>query len=284
MTPERQKSDFVHLHTHSEYSLLDGASRIEDMVALSKELGMGALALTDHGNMFGAIRFYKLAQKAGIKPIIGAEVYIAPRDRREKEIRADIPEASFHLTLLAKNETGYYNLIKLVSLGYLEGFYYKPRIDKEILSKYGAGLIGLSGCLKGEVNWHLLHEDFESAMAAAASYQEVLGTENFYLEVMRNGLPEQEKIIPRLIELSRTLDIPVVATNDCHYLKPDDALAQDALLCIQTGKRLKEKDRLRLNAPGFYFRSGSEMESLFSDLPEAIKCTREIAERCNLLL
>jgi len=284
MSPERPRSDFVHLHTHSEFSLLDGAARIEDMVRLVKELGMSALALTDHGNMFGAIRFYKAAQKAGIKPIIGAEVYVAPGDRREKEIRADIPEASFHLTLLVRNETGYYNLIKLVSLGYLEGFYYKPRIDKEILSEYSAGLIGLSGCLKGEVNWHLLRDDFEAAMAAASSYQEVLGQKNFYLELMRNGLPEQERILPRIIELSRTLDIPVVATNDCHYLKPEDALAQDTLLCIQTGKRLKDRDRLRLHPGGFYFRSGAEMEAIFSDLPDAIKSSREIAERCNLLL
>lgn len=284
MSPERQKSEFVHLHTHSEFSLLDGAAPIEDMIKMAKEMGMPALALTDHGNMFGAIKFYKAAQKAGVKPIIGAEVYVAPMNRRLKEIRADIPEASFHLTLLCKNETGYYNLIKLVSLGYLEGFYYKPRIDKELLTKYAEGLIGLSGCLKGEVNWYLLRDDYERAMAAASSYQELLGTDNFYLEIMRTGLPEQEKIIPKIIELARTLDIQIVATNDCHYLKPDDALAQDVLLCIQTGKRLKDKDRLRLSAGGFYFRSDTEMRELFSDIPEAIRHTREIADRCNLLL
>ncbi|MEO0019082.1 MAG: DNA polymerase III subunit alpha [candidate division WOR-3 bacterium] len=284
MSPERQKSDFVHLHTHSEYSLLDGATPIEDMVKLAKDFGMPALALTDHGNMFGAIKFYKAAQKAGIKPIIGAEVYVAPRDRRLKEIRADIPEASFHLTLLCRNETGYYNLIKLVSLAYLEGFYYKPRIDKELLAKYAQGLIGLSGCLKGEVNWHLLREDYEGAMAAAASYQEILGPDNFYLEIMRTGLPDQERIIPKILDLSSTLDIPIVATNDCHYLRPEDALAQDVLLCIQTGKRLKDKDRLRLNSTGFYFRSGAEMQTLFSDIPEATKNSKEIADRCNLLL
>ncbi len=283
--PERKgKADFVHLHNHSEFSLLDGASRLDDMVNRAKELGMTAIALTDHGNMFGAIKFYKAAQKAGLKPIIGAEVYIAPGSRHDREISADVPEASFHLTLLCQDETGYYNLIKLVSLAYLEGFYYKPRIDKELLEKYHDGLIGLSGCLKGEVNWFLLRDNPDAAMQAAATYQEILGPGNFYLEVMRTGLPEQERIIPRVIELSRTLDIPVVATNDCHYLTPEDARAQDALVCIQTGKRLRDRERLRLSGSAFYFRSAAEMQELFADLPEAVLNTREVADRCNLLL
>ncbi len=281
---KEQKSDFVHLHNHSEYSLLDGASRIDDMINLAREFGMPALALTDHGNMFGAIKFYKAAKQAKIKPIIGAEVYIAPGNRQEKEVRTDIPEASFHLTLLCQNETGYYNLIKLLSLGYLEGFYYKPRIDKEILAKYSQGLIALSGCLKGEVNWFLTRGNPDAAMHAAAQYQEILGRENFYLEVMRNGLAEQEKIIPAILELAETLAIPVVATNDCHYLRPEDSRAQDVLLCIQTGKRLKDKDRLRLTGGTFHFRSGEEMLQLFSELPEAVQRTREIAERCDLVL
>ncbi len=276
--------DFVHLHNHSEYSLLDGASRIEEMVLQAKEFGMEALALTDHGNMFGAINFYQTAQQAKIKPIIGAEIYVAPRDRREKEIRSDVPEASFHLTVLCQNETGYYNLIKLVSYAYLEGFYYKPRVDKELLSKYSSGLIALSGCLKGEVNWYLLRNEQQKAMEAAASYQEIFGQKNFFLEIMRNGLSEQEQIIPGVIEISQALDVPLVATNDCHYIMPDDARVQDVLLCIQTGKRLKDKDRLRLNSTGFYFRSPAEMKTLFADLPEAIKSTVEIAERCNLLI
>jgi DNA polymerase-3 subunit alpha len=284
MSPDKKQCDFVHLHVHSEYSLLDGASRIEDLVLLAREMGMTALALTDHGNMFGAIKFYKAAQRVGIKPIIGAEVYVAPRDRREKEIRSDIPEASFHLTLLCRNETGYHNLIKLVSLGYLEGFYYKPRVDKELLAKYHDGLIALSGCLKGEVNWYLLRGDQQAAMDTAARYQEIFGPDNFYLEVMRTGLPEQEAILPQLVELSRTLDIPLVATNDCHYLRSDDARAQDVLLCIQTGKRLKDRDRLRLNSEGYYLRSETEMEELFKEVPAAVKNTRLIADRCNLIL
>lgn len=254
------------------------------MVLKAREMGMTALALTDHGNMFGAVKFYKAARNAGLKPIIGAEVYVAPRDRRDREMRSDIPEASFHLTLLCKNETGYHNLIKLVSLGYLEGFYYKPRVDKELLNRYHDGLIALSGCLKGEVNWFILHDDPQTAMAAAATYQEIFGSENFYLEVMRTGLPEQEKILPHIAELAKTLDIPMVATNDCHYLNPDDARVQDVLLCIQTGKRLKDKDRLRLNASGYYLRSGAEMEKLFRELPSAVRNTRVIAERCELVL
>lgn len=284
MPRERQKVDFVHLHNHSEYSLLDGATRIEDMVQLAKEMGMEAVALTDHGGMFGVIKFYQTAQRAGVKPIIGAEVYIAPRHRQEKEHHIDVPEASFHLTLLCANETGYRNLIKLVSLGYLEGFYYKPRVDKELLAKYHSGLIALSGCLKGEVNWYLLRQDIDSAMRAAASYQEIFGRENFYLEVMRTGLPEQEKIIPDIVDISRALDIPIVATNDCHYLKPEDARAQDVLVCLQTNKRLKDKERLRLAGNGFYFRSGTEMLELFKDLPEAVSNTRAVAEKCECVL
>ncbi|MEO0026453.1 MAG: DNA polymerase III subunit alpha, partial [candidate division WOR-3 bacterium] len=284
MPPNTRGVDFIHLHVHSEYSLLDGAAKIEELVLQAKEMGMTALALTDHGNMFGAVKFYKAARNAGLKPIIGAEVYVAPRNRREREIRSDIPEASFHLTLLCKNETGYHNLIKLVSLGYLEGFYYKPRVDKELLSRYYEGLIALSGCLKGEVNWYILHDDLQTAMASAATYQEIFGSENFYLEVMRTGLPEQEKILPQVAELAKALDIPLVATNDCHYLKPDDARAQDVLLCIQTGKRLKDKDRLRLNASGYYLRSGTEMEKLFQELPSAVRNTKMVAERCELVL
>jgi len=284
MRGQESKANFVHLHNHSEFSLLDGASRIDEMVQLAKEMGMEAVALTDHGAMFGVIKFYQAAQRTGVKPIIGAEVYIAPRDRREKEHNIEVPEASFHLTLLCANETGYRNLVKLVSLGYLEGFYYKPRIDKELLTQYHSGLIALSGCLKGEVNWYLLHRDFDSAMRAAARYQEIFGRENFYLEVMRTGLPEQEQLIPDIVELSRALDIPIVATNDCHYLKPEDARAQDVLVCLQTNKRLKDKERLRLPGSGFYFRSATEMYELFQDLPEAVLNTRVVAEKCNCYL
>jgi DNA polymerase-3 subunit alpha len=284
VTKKPPVADFVHLHNHSEYSLLDGASRIEAMVKLAAGYGMPALAITDHGNMFGAIKFYKEAQKAGVKPIIGAEVYVAPHDRRERKIHADIPESSFHLTLLCRDETGYHNLIKLVSKAYLEGFYYRPRIDKELLAEHAAGLLGLSGCLKGEVNYFLRRNDPERAMQAAAGYQQILGPENFYLEVMRAGWQEQEKIIPGIVELSSTLDVPIVATNDCHYLQPDDARAHDVLVCIQTGKRVSDQDRLKMTSDQLHFRSPQEMERAFADMPDAVRRTREVADRCNLLL
>ncbi|MBM3322398.1 DNA polymerase III subunit alpha [candidate division WOR-3 bacterium] len=282
--PRRPVADFVHLHNHTEYSLLDGASRIEEVVKLAAEYGMPALAITDHGNMFGAVKFYKQAQKAGVKPIVGIETYVAPHDRRERKIHADIPESSFHLTLLARDETGYHNLMKLSSTAYLDGFYYKPRIDKELLAAHAAGLLALSGCLKGEVSYYLRRGDTDKAMQAAAGYQEILGTENFYLEVMRCGAGDEEKVGARLVELGSALDIPLVATNDCHYLRPDDARAHDALVCIQTGKRLSDTARMNMTMNQLHFRSPAEMQDLFADLPDAVHRTREVADRCNLLL
>ncbi len=281
---KKSPADFVHLHTHTEYSLLDGATRIEEMVKLAAQLRMPALAITDHGVLFGAVKFYKEAQRAGIKPIIGAEVYVAPGDRRERKLDAETQEASFHLTLLCRNEKGYHNLMKLVTLAHLEGFYYKPRIDKGLLAEHADGLLALSGCLKGEVNFYLRRGDSERAMRVAAEYQQLLGPENFYLEVMRSGVPEQEKIIPGIMELSSALDIPMVATNDCHYLRPEDAKAQDVLVCIQTGKRLDEPGRMRMGTSQLYFRSPEEMERIFADIPGAVRHTREVADRCNLLL
>jgi len=276
--------DFVHLHNHTEYSLLDGASSVEAVVKLAAEFRMPALAITDHGNMFGAIKFYKEAQKVGVKPIIGAEMYVAPRSRTEKKPDSDVHEASFHLTLLCRNETGYHNLMKLTTRAYLEGFYYRPRIDKELLAAHADGLIGMSGCLKGEVNYYLRRGDSERAMQAASQYQQILGPENFYLEVMRAGFADQEKIIPGIRELSSTLDIPIVATNDCHYLRPDDARAHDALVCIQTGKKLSDQNRMKMSSNELYFRSQQEMAKIFADMPEAVRRTREVADRCNLLL
>ncbi len=276
-------ADFVHLHNHSEYSLLDGASPIDDMVKLAAEYGMPSLAITDHGNLFGAIRFYKAAQKVGVKPIIGAEVYVAPGDRRERKVHQDILESSFHLTLLCRDDTGWHNLIKLVSLGFLEGFYYKPRVDKELLERHSAGLVALSGCLKGEVGFYLRRGDSERALEAAAAYQGIFGAENFYLEVMRAGLEEQERIIPGLKEIGGTLDIPLVATNDCHYLRPEDVKAHDALVCIQTGKRMTDTNRLRMTQARLHFRTPAEMAEAFADMPDAVKRTREVADRCNLL-
>jgi DNA polymerase-3 subunit alpha len=276
--------DFVHLHNHTEYSLLDGASSVEAVVKLAAEYGMPALAITDHGNMFGAIKFYKEAQRAGVKPIVGAEMYVAPRSRTERKPDSDVHEASFHLTLLCRDEIGYHNLMKLTTRAFLEGFYYRPRIDKELLAEHAEGLIGMSGCLKGEVNHYLRRAEPERAMQAASEYQQILGTENFYLEVMRAGFVEQERIVPAIRELSSTLDIPMVATNDCHYLRPDDARAHDALVCIQTGKKLSDQNRLRMSSNALYFRSPAEMASVFADMPEAVRRTREVADRCNLRL
>lgn len=284
MPSKTATASFVHLHNHSEFSLLDGASRIEDMVKLAAEFGMPALAVTDHGNLFGAIRFFKAAEKAGVKPIVGAEVYVAPGDRRERKQYPGIGDASFHLTLLCRDETGWHNLMKLVSLGWLEGFYYKPRIDRELLAQHAAGLIGLSGCLKGEVGHWLLRDEAEQAMTAAAAYQAILGPENFYLEAMRSGLPEQEKIIPGLKEISAALGIAIVATNDCHYLRPEDVRAHDALVCIQTGRRMKDTGRLSMAGADFHFRSPEEMLQVFADMPDAVKRTREVADKCNLNL
>lgn len=245
---------------------------------------MPAVAATDHGNLFCAVKFYKAARRAGVKPIIGAEVYVAPGDRRERKIHPDIQESSFHLTLLCRNDTGYHNLVKLVSRAYLEGFYYRPRIDKELLGKYAEGLIGMSGCLKGEVNWWLTRGDTEAAMRVASGYQELLGPDNFYLEAMRAGFEEQESIIPGIVGVSQSLDIPIVATNDCHYLRAEDARAHDVLVCIQTGKRLDDNRRLRMSTGELYFRSPEEMARKFHDMPEAVTRTVEVAGRCNLTL
>lgn len=276
--------EFIHLHNHTEYSLLDGAMRIEELVKTAKRMGMSSLAITDHGNLFGVVEFYNKAMDNGIKPIIGIETYVAPRDRKEKRIYPDIPESNFHFILLATNEKGYKNLLKLSSLAYLEGFYYKPRIDKELLNQYREGLIGLSGCLKGEIPYYLLRGDKEKARKSALEYQEILGKGNFFLEIQDLALPENKKVIPEMLELSKSLDIPVVATNDCHYLSKEDAHTHDVLLCIQTGKKLSDRYRLRFNTQEVYFKSPEEMVSLFSEVPEAIKNTLKISERCNLLL
>ena len=279
-------SDFVPLHLHTEYSLLDGAIKISELVEQAVAYKMPALAITDHGNLFGAVEFYKKATKAGIKPIIGCEVYVAPNsrlDRAKTSIDSTLSEeAAFHLILLARDSSGYKNLTTLVSKAYLEGFYYKPRIDKDILEQYSGGLIGLSACLKGEIPYYLKHGNVEKARETALQYKHILGPENFYFELQHNGLAEQEEVNTLLVELSKELHIPLVATNDCHYLRRDDAKAHDILLCIQTGKTVKDEKRLRLSTDEFYFKSPEEMKEAFRDMPEAIMNTRTIAERCNL--
>ena len=276
-------SDFVHLHTHTEYSLLDGANQIDDLIELAQKFKMPALAITDHGNMFGAVEFYQKAIKGGVKPIIGCEVYVAPASRLEKNALG-IKNASYHLILLASDAAGYKNLLKLITSAHLEGFYYRPRIDKEILSQHSKGLIGLSSCLKGEVPYKINKGDMEGAKKALGEYIDILGKENFYLEIMDNRIEEQNKVNKELISLSKEFGMPLVATNDCHYLKKEDAKAHDILLCIQTGKTINDTDRLRFSTDDFYFKSPEEMHKAFKDMPEALINTKVIAERCNLEL
>jgi DNA polymerase III subunit alpha len=277
------RSEFIHLHLHTQYSLLDGACRIPEILTLANQHKMDSLAITDHGNMFGAIDFYLEAQRCGIKPIIGCEAYVAPASRLDKTSSA-INEASYHLILLARDETGYQNLMKLVSIGYLEGFYYRPRIDKEALNQYSRGLIGLTACLKGEIPVLLQQRRFNDALKAADTYLNIFGKDNFYLEVQGNSIPEQRIVNEGLIKISKELNIGLVATNDVHYLSRDKAASHEALLCIQTQTTLDDPKRMRFQTDEFYFTSPLEMKNLFKDLPEAINNTLEIAQRCNLEL
>ncbi len=278
-------ADFVHLHLHTEYSLLDGAISVDSLVRKAVELKMPAVAVTDHGNLFSAIDFYQKALKAGVKPIIGCEIYVAPGSRFEKTLpsgRSD--EEFYHLILLARNKQGYRNLLKLVTAGYLEGFYYKPRIDKELLHQHAEGLIGLSACLGGEIPSLLLQDRYEEAKKTAVEYRSLLGQENFYLELQDNGIPEQETANRALLKLSADTGIPVVATNDCHYLEMADHKSHDALLCIQTGKTVRDANRMRFTSETFYLKTPEEMKKAFSYVPEAVANTLRIAERCNLEL
>ena len=278
-----QHVDFVHLHLHTQFSLLDGAIRLDELFARAKEFRMPALAITDHGSMFGALEFYQQALRAGIKPIVGCEVYVAPGSRFEKTSKG-ISEASYHLILLAKNLTGYRNLLKLVSAGYFEGFYYRPRVDKELLQQYNEGLIALSACLQGEIPFCLVREDEKKALAAAEELKNIFSDRRFFLELQENKIPEQAKANAGLMRLARDLSLPLVATNDCHYLRREDAKAHEVLLCIQTGKTLRDPDRMRFSTEEFFFRSAEEMEAAFASCPESLKNTVEIAERCNLEL
>jgi DNA polymerase-3 subunit alpha len=269
---------FVHLHTHTEYSLLDGASVIEDLVIRCKELGMDALAITDHGVMYGAVEFYKAAHKHGIKPIIGCEVYVAPRSRFDKAGKADKEYA--HLVLLAKNTVGYENLIKLVSLAYTEGYYYKPRIDYDLLERHSEGLVCLSACLAGDIPQYLLNGNFEEAKNLASRLKNMFPGD-FYIEIQDHNIPEQRQVLPQLIKLARALELPLVATNDVHYINKEDAEMHDVLLCIQTGKTLDEPGRMRFSTQEFYLKTEEEMTALFDNVPDSLSSTVEIAEKCN---
>lgn len=281
------KEEFIHLHLHTEYSLLDGAIRIDELIEQAKIYGMPAVAITDHGNLFGAVDFLKKAQKEEIKPIIGCEVYIAPQSRFDKtRINKDpsMPEeASFHLTLLVENEEGYKNLTRLITRSYLEGFYYKPRIDMELLSQHHRGLIALSGCLKGEIPYNIIYENRQKAENTAKKLKEIFEGD-FFLEMQSNKIPEQQIANRGLLEISKRFDIPVVATNDCHYLRRSDARAHEILLCIQTGKTIKDEKRLRFQSDDFYFKSPQEMFRAFSEIPQALKNTILIAEKCDFNL
>ncbi len=273
---------FTHLHVHSEYSLLDGACRVPELVARAKELGQDSLALTDHGVMYGAVAFYKACQKAGVKPILGVEAYIAAGSRHDKA--GPLANERHHLVLLCENNEGYANLMKLVSLSFTEGFYRKPRMDREILRKYSGGLIALSGCLAGDVPSALMDGNYEKAKACALEYRDIFGEGNFFLEVQDHSLPEEAQIRPQLIRLSRETGIPLVCTNDTHYLRQEDAKTQKILLCIQTNHTYKEDTGMDLGSEEFYLKSEDQMRELFGDVPEALENTARIAERCNVEL
>ena len=275
--------DFVHLHTHSDYSLLDGASSIKSLVKKAKSLGMRHLALTDHGNMFGALRFYNAAKAEGINPIIGCEFYVAPGSRLVKS-GTEKGNKYHHLVLLAKNETGYRNLISLTSAGYTEGFYYKPRIDDELLASHADGLICLTACLAGEVPQKILSGDMNGALEKTGFYRELFGPENFYLEIQDHGIPEQRNVTRGLVELSKKTGLRLVATNDSHYTNRTDANAQDILICIGTNRKKNESNRMRFYDQEFYLKSADEMERIFHELPDALAATLEIAEKCNLTI
>ena len=273
--------NFVHLHLHTDYSLLDGACEIDRLMDRAAGLRMPAVAITDHGNLFGAVKFYEAALKRGLKPILGCEVYVATTSRFDRSPEADRP---FHLVLLCENERGYRNLLKLASSAFLEGYYYKPRIDKALLARHADGLIGLSGCLRGEVAVALCADRLDAARQAAYDLRDIFGKGNFYLEIQDQGLAEEKRINPQMIHLSRETGIPLVATNDCHYLSQADARAQDVLVCIQTGKTLSDASRMKFATDQFYFKSPEEMQAVFGEAPEALSRTLEIAERCNVHL
>ncbi len=278
-------ANFVHLHFHSEYSLLDGAISLDKAIKQAHEFKMAALAITDHGNLFGAIKFYRKAYAMGIKPIIGCEVYVAPHSRKVGAAQPlSSTETSYHLVLLVKDIIGYKNLMNLVSLGYLEGFYRKPRVDKELLEKFHGGLICLSGCIKGEVPSLILKGKLKQAEEAAKWYQSTFGKGNYYLELLDHGLQDEKKVIEGLIKISDNLAIPLVATNDVHYIKKEDASVHDILLCIQTQTKVQDTKRLKFSSDEFYFKSSQEMSELFRDHPKALSNTVEIAEHCNLEL
>ncbi|MDR0433953.1 MAG: DNA polymerase III subunit alpha, partial [Gracilibacteraceae bacterium] len=274
------KAGFVHLHVHTQYSLLDGAASIDKLTRRAKELGMEALAITDHGVMYGVIDFYRACREQGIKPIIGCEIYVAPYSRHEKTPGRD--DKNYHLILLAENNEGYHNIVRIVSLAHLEGFYYKPRADKELLRKYSAGVICLSACLAGEVAELLSAGDEAGAERAAREYLDIFGAGNYFLELQDYGSEEQLRVNAALRDLSARLGVPLVATNDLHYVNREDAFAQDVLMCLQMGKTLSDTSRLTFSSQEFYLKSRAEMEKMFGREPRVLDITEEIAARCQV--
>src|SRR6476661_4353749 len=277
-------SQFVHLHLHTDYSMLDGACDVEKLCHRAKELGMPAVAMTDHGNIFGAVHFVNAAKAAGIKPIIGCELYVCKKD--DHRIARTPPEGDTynHLLVLAENEEGYRNLVKITSEASLRGFYYKPRVSKAFLAEHSKGLIGLSGCLKGEVAERLMVDNYDAARNAAVTYSDIFGRNNFFLEIQDQGLEQEHRIHSSLFRLEKELGLPLVATNDSHYLCEDDAHAQDVMLCIQTGKSIQDTNRMKFQGSGFFVKSHDEMQHVFKDAPDVLSRTLAIAERCNMRL
>ena len=275
-----KSTPFVHLHCHTDYSLLDGACEISQLMDLAEEQKMPAIAMTDHGNLFGAVEFYNHANDKGIQPIIGCEVYVAQQGRTNK---SDTNRYN-HLVLLCENQEGYRNLVKLVSTGYLEGFYYKPRIDKDLLSRHSKGLIALSACLRGDINETLLADRYEDARRMAYEYTDLFGKNNFFLELQDHGLEPDARVLPLINRLSSDTGVPLVATNDSHYLRKDDARAHEIMLCIQTGKTMSDPNRMRFDQPAFYIKSRDEMMELFGEVEDALDRTWDIAQRCHVKL
>lgn len=272
---------FTHLHVHTEYSLLDASSKIKELTAQAKELGMDSLAITDHGVMYGVIDFYRAARENGIKPIIGCEIYVAPGSRFDREAGSG-EDRYYHMILLAENNTGYQNLMKIVSKGFVEGFYYKPRVDDEVLRTYHEGIIALSACLAGEIPRYLSRGMYEEACKSAQKYRDIFGPDNFFLELQDHGIPAQRTVNQGLMRMSQELQIPLVATNDCHYIYKEDVESHDILLCIQTGKKVTDENRMRYEGGQFYVKSEEEMRALFPYAQEALDNTHKIAERCNV--
>ncbi|MBF0551958.1 MAG: PHP domain-containing protein, partial [Deltaproteobacteria bacterium] len=274
---------FVHLHVHTQYSLLDGAIRLGDLLKKTKAFGMSAVAMTDHGNLFGAVEFYDKAMKEGIKPIIGCEVYVAPGSRLDKEARS-AGEAGRHLVLLAMNYEGYQNLCRLVSDSFMKGFYYKPRVDLTTLRQWNAGLIASSACLHGVIPYVLTHQGYAEALKEAEVYRQIFDQDRFYLEVQQNGIKEQDRVNAELLRMSQETGLPLLAANDCHYLNQEDAKAHELLLCIQTGKTIDQADRFQFATNQIYFKSPEVMIKEFADFPGAVENTVRIAERIDLKL